>query len=335
MTNLIFTAILTVSSYYSITYISTGGNNMKNAIKTAHLIGLGAIGSVYASIIHQYNDKCIKVILDSERLERYRNGTVINGKRYFFDLTVPRAGDEPAELILIAVKGHHLKEAIKSITPLVGQDTIIISLLNGITSEDYLSRAFGPEKILHGFCVGTDAVRENNEVIFHNAGKIVFGEHYPEVKGKAEPVAGFFTRTGVPFWVPDNIRRQMWWKFMMNVGINQTSAILRAPYGVYQKTPEARELMASACREVILLAEKEGVSLSESDITEYMDYINVLSPDGKTSMLQDMEAGRKTEVESFALTVINLGKKHGIPVPVNEMLYRMIRVLEQNKKEGG
>ena len=115
---------------------------------------------------------------------------------------------------------------------------------------------------------------------------------------------------------------------MLNVGINQISAILKAPYGVFQTLPDAQKLFSSACREVLPLAQKEGVSLSEVDISECLKVFKTLSPVSKTSMLQDVEAGRKTEVESFALAVINLGKKHGIPTPVNEMLYHMIRVLE-------
>lgn len=306
---------------------------MLKKIKTVHLIGLGAVGATYASILHQYDSRCINIILDNERVKRYKNGTVINGNRYMFNLTVPKAGDAPAELILIAVKGHHLNNSIEIIAPLVGRDTIILSLLNGITSEDELSRAFGRDKILHGFCVGTDAGRENNEILFTNPGKIVFGEDYPEVKGKSQSVSEFFTKSGMPFTVAEGIRKQMWWKFMMNVGVNQTSAILRAPYGVYQSIREAQELMASACREVIPLAEKEGIHLSEADIEEYIRIFKNLSPSGKTSMLQDVEAGRKTEVESFAFAVINLGRKHGIPTPVNEMLYRMIRVLEQKNEQ--
>ena len=116
---------------------------------------------------------------------------------------------------------------------------------------------------------------------------------------------------------------------MMNVGINQTSAILRAPYGVYQKTGEARELMLQAAREVIPISRKEGINLTEEDLTRIPGIIDEMAPDGKTSMLQDVEAGRKTEVELFSGTVIELGKKHGIPTPVNEVLYRMIRVIEQ------
>lgn len=116
---------------------------------------------------------------------------------------------------------------------------------------------------------------------------------------------------------------------MMNVGINQTSAILKAPYGVFQKIGEARELMAMACREVLDLSQKAAIGLQESDIQSYFKIVNTLSPEGKTSMLQDVEAGRKTEVEIFAGTVIELGLQYGVETPVNQILYRMIRTLEQ------
>lgn len=116
---------------------------------------------------------------------------------------------------------------------------------------------------------------------------------------------------------------------MMNVGINQTSAILKAPYGVFQKITEARELMESACREVLRVSEKAGISLSEEDIARYFEIIASLSPEGKTSMLQDVEAGRKTEVEIFAGTVIELGRRYGVETPINRVLFQMIRTLEQ------
>ncbi len=302
---------------------------MLKEIKTIHIIGLGAVGATYGLILHNYDKNCAKVIVDSARLPKYKEGIVINQKRYYFDLLVPGQEDQKADLIIIAVKGLDLHQAIDTIAPLVGSDTIILSLLNGITSEDTLSRVFGRDKVLHGFCVALDSVRENDEINFSNSGRIVFGEYYPEVKGKAALVAELFSKAGINYSMPEDILKEMWWKFMLNVGINQTSAILRAPYGVYASIPEAQKLLVSACKEVIPLAEKEGVPLSEADIDEYIRIIKGLSPSGKTSMMQDIEAGRKTEVESFALEVINLGKKHNIPTPLNEMLYLMIRVLEQ------
>lgn len=297
-------------------------------IKTVHIIGLGAVGATYASLFHKMNPNSVKIVVDENRFKQYSTGILINGSRYYFDCVVPDKESPEAEFILIATKGHHLPEAIETIKPLVGKNTIILSLLNGITSENDLSSVFGREKVLHGFCVGLDSTRENGEVRFSTHGKIVFGEHYPEAKGKAGPVADLFSRAGISHQIPKDIFREMWWKFMMNVGINQTSAVMGAPYGVYQTIPEARELLASASREVLPLAQKEGIDLNESDISEIFRIINTLSPSGKTSMLQDVEAHRKTEVESFALAVINLGKKHGIETPVNEMLYRLIKVME-------
>lgn len=115
----------------------------------------------------------------------------------------------------------------------------------------------------------------------------------------------------------------------MNVGVNQTSAVLRAPYGMFHNIEEARDLMRMASLEVVHVAKKAGINLTEEDITESIRIICTLSPEGKTSMLQDIEAGRKTEVEIFAGTVIELGNKYGVDAPVNDILFKMIRTLEQ------
>jgi 2-dehydropantoate 2-reductase len=123
--------------------------------------------------------------------------------------------------------------------------------------------------------------------------------------------------------------RVMWWKFMVNVSMNPPSAVLRAPYGIFQSSPEARALMEALMREVIALAQAEKVNLTEQDIADWYPVLQTLSPQGKTSMLQDIEAERKTEIEMFAGKVVELGQKHGIPTPVNETMLRMIHVLEQ------
>ena len=104
-----------------------------------------------------------------------------------------------------------------------------------------------------------------------------------------------------------------------------TSALLRAPYAVFQTSQEARGLMESAMREVILLAQKAGVNLSEEDIRGFDPILARINPQGKTSMLQDVEAGRKIEVEMFAGRVIELGRHYNVPVPVNQMLFDQIR----------
>jgi 2-dehydropantoate 2-reductase len=124
--------------------------------------------------------------------------------------------------------------------------------------------------------------------------------------------------------------RMLWWKFMVNVGMNQASAVMRAPYGVFQTAPDAQALMETLMREVVHVAEPAGVDLRERDIQDWYTALNTLAPEGKTSMLQDIEAGRKTEVDTFAGKVVALGKTAGIPTPANETLLRIIRILESN-----
>jgi len=125
---------------------------------------------------------------------------------------------------------------------------------------------------------------------------------------------------------------------MINVGINQASAVLRAPYGVFQRCEAARAVITPLMEEVILLARRLEIDLGEADLEEWWRVLNRLAPEGKTSMLQDVEAGRPTEVEIFAGKVVALGRELGIPTPANAGILRIIRALDvmaQEKIQGG
>ncbi len=296
-----------------------------------YVSGLGAVGCVYASMINDTGSASLSVIADEKRISRYRNdGIFINGRNYNFDYIAPDTAAEPADIILIAVKQHNLDESIHAIKNFVDENTIILSLLNGITSEEIIGNIYGMDKILRSFVVGTDAVREGTRVTFKNSGKIVFGADKDSSSDeKVSRVKNLFERAGIGYTIPDDIIREQWWKFMMNVGINQVSAILRAPYGVFHNIKEAQELLKMASMEVLLIAEKKEIKLTTDDIAKHLEIFRTLAPEGKTSMLQDVEAGRKTEVEIFSGAVIEMGIKLGIPTPVNDMLFRMIRTIEQ------
>ncbi len=301
-------------------------------IERVYISGLGAVGCAYGSKIYDMDPACLKVIASKERIHRYtEKGITINGKPYSFNYIHPGEQAEPADLILVAVKQHHLLQAIEDMRNFVGKDTIILSLLNGISSEEILGAHFGMDKLLYAYCVGIDAVREETRVYFSNGGKVVFGEKNNQtISSNTAAVKEFFERAHIPYSIPEDMMRSLWWKFMLNVGINQTSAVLKAPYGVFQTIPEARELMESTCREVVRLSVETGINLTDDDIADFIRVLGTLGADGKTSMLQDVEAGRKTEVEIFAGTIIELGKKYGVPTPINDTLYKMIRTLEQS-----
>ena len=303
-------------------------------IRRVYIIGAGAMGAAYAAMFSDAQGFSVAFVARGQRLVRLRQGPLsVNGRRYAIAVVHPGESPEPADLILVALKHHHLAEALADIKPLVGSQTIILSVMNGLESEEIIGRACGMDKLVYAVAVGIDAVREAGVFSFANRGKIIFGVGAPE--GTDRRVARLqeaLNRAGIPCQVPPDIMRSLWWKFMINVGINQASAVLGAPYGVFQSSPDAMALMRMLMEEVIALAQITGIDLSAEDLDEWCRILAGLSPGGKTSMLQDMEAGRKTEVEIFAGKVVSLGLRHHVPTPVNAAVLRIIKVLENKKR---
>lgn len=299
-------------------------------IETVSLIGLGAVGAAYGSRLHTALGDSFRVVADDKRITRYKKeGICVNGVVQNFHYATPDTGTAASDLVIFAVKNAELLQAMEDVKHVIGPDTIIMSLLNGISSEEEIYSTFHNEHILHSISVEIDAVRQGNETTFSTLGRIEFGYRDNSMTDDVLAVKELFERVGIQYRIPDNILHTMWWKFMINVGINQTSAILRAPYGVFQSTPSAYRLVEDAMWEVVALSQQTGVNLSEQDIKSFWPILNNLSPYGKTSMLQDIEAGRKTEVEFLGGVVCEKGDQYGVSVPVNKQLVRLIEVMEE------
>jgi 2-dehydropantoate 2-reductase len=304
-----------------------------HTINSVLIAGAGAIGLTAAERIYKNDPGCVSVLAAGGRLKRYRReGLFVNSERIDF-----RFGDgKPVDLIIVASKFHHLDAVIADIKPYIKSDTIILSLLNGISSEDIIGKAFGRERLPLAMIIGTDAFHRGTETTYTLPGVIHFGDAGGNNGEREERLAEFFSRVKVPFEAQQNMRRMYWYKFMINVGANQITAVLRLTYRAIQKKgnageiPEARALIEMAMREVINVANAEGIDLNEHDISSWYTTVNTLDGNSTTSMCQDVLAGRKTEVEMFALAVMELGKKRHIPVPVNEMLYLALRAIEKS-----
>ncbi|WP_067726685.1 ketopantoate reductase family protein [Oceanobacillus damuensis] len=302
-------------------------------IKNVSLIGLGAIGAAYGSRLQTLLGDSLQVVANEQRINKYQSaGLEVDGTIYHFNYKLPQTEAEPADLVIFAVKNAELSQAISDMRHHIGPDTIILSLLNGISSEEEISEATANSNILYSMCVGIDAVRTNNKIRFSSIGKICYGEKNQTVSENVLMVKDLLERAGIPYEIPENIWHTIWAKFMFNVGINQTSAVLRASYRSFQEIPALHNWMEQAMYEVVAISERVGVNLTEEDVHHYRPILMKLSPDGQTSMLQDVEAKRKTEVEYFAGKVCELGKKHGIPTPVNDQLYKMILIMEKMAK---
>ena len=304
-------------------------------IQKVAILGAGAMGAYFASRFFDTAGFSTVLIAKGHRLDKLKTkGLVVNGKSYAIPVIHPDEATSPVDLIIVALKHHHLEEAAQGLEKLVGDSTTIISVMNGLESEEYIGSIYGMDKMLYAISVAIDAVRQGNQITYTKPGKHYFAEAInTHLSQRVLRVEEAFDRAGIVYETPEDMIRMMWWKFMINVGVNQASAVMGAPPGVFQKSPEAQGLMEALMKEVIALTDVMDVNLTNRDIEEWYTFLNVLSPQGKTSMLQDIEAGRKTEVEIFGEKVVELGKTHGVTTPVNQTVLQIIRVLEQHSEK--
>lgn len=304
--------------------------NMERKIKKISLIGLGAMGSFFAPRLEKAYGDGFRIIADGERKKRLETeGVTINGVNYKFPVVTPQTTDDVSDLILIGVKGYALDQAIEDIRNQVGEETLILSLLNGVDSEEKLEAAFGAEHVLYAFMRMSIVMKDGKADFDPYWGKIHFGEKInKEYSDRVLKVKEVFDYADIPYEIDEDMLKGIWFKYMCNIGENMTCALLGIPFGVYRHDEDANWIRRNAMREVAAIAQKKGIDIGEKEIELQEKTVKTIPYENKPSTLQDLEAGKRTEIEMFAGTVIRMGKELGISTPINEVFYHSIRVLE-------
>jgi len=301
---------------------------MNCMIQTVGLIGLGAVGALYAERLLS-SGAALSVIVDAKRKQRYvREGVLVNGRRVDFPYVTPDEA-QPVDLLLIATKQGGLESAMETAAPFVAEQTMIISLINGITSEEMLTERFGAQRVLYAVAQGMDAVKAGNSLTYAHPGKIVLGEREEgPVSARVQAAADYLIAHDVMVEPAGDMLRRQWSKLMFNVGINQATMVFECDYSGVQAPGRARDVMIGAMREAQTMAALEGYPVSDGEFDAWLALADTFAPEGKPSMRQDGEARRKSEVELFSGTMIRLAQKHGVDVPVNAWLYERIMEIE-------
>lgn len=301
-------------------------------IKTVSIIGAGAVGAVVADGLSGYLGKeNVQLLAEGERLERYRrDGLFLDGKKLDFNYVEP-ASAKTAELMIIATKNLQLEQALRMIKTSVGGDTIILSLLNGIQSERDIAAVYGKSHVLYSFVISLNSIHEKNKIRCSNRGCLVFGEDDNSKTERVKSLCDLFEKSGIKFKNPDDIHLEQWKKYLINVTVNTLSALCRSTYGGF-KIPVIQDLTRQAGKEVVAVANAEGVSLSAQDIEDTISLMCSHDPLGETSMLQDIKAGRRSENDWFCGTIVRLGKKHKISTPLCALLQKLIEGTEKSRE---
>ena len=300
-------------------------------IKTVGIIGLGALGVLYSHLFTQgLGQDRVLVLADGDRIARYkRDGVYLNGQLCAFNYTDAAAIAEPVDLLLFAVKFSGLEGAISTCRHLVGPDTTIISVLNGITSEEVLAQAFGREKLVWCVAQKMSAVKEGNHAVISPFGELALGVPAGMDRSRLEALLRLMDSIRFPYVLPEDILRHMWSKLLVNTGCNQAAMVFQCGYGGLKTGQPAHDTMVGAMEEVMAVANAEGIHLTQADIQGWVELIDGFPDQGEPSMRQDGKAHRKSEVDLFAGTIRRLGAKHGIPTPVNDWLYEKVMEMER------
>ncbi len=299
-------------------------------IQRVHIVGMGALGLLYGDIIQKHlGPDAVTYVMDPARCEKYKDKVYrINGvDTQFRKLSCTDA--TPCDLLIVAVKDTGLQSALEVMASSVGPDTAIVSVMNGIASEQTIGRRFGMERMIHTVAQGMDAMHFSGQLEYSKPGQLCMGVLPPAGEELLDRVCAFFDRAGVASTREPDILHRIWGKYMLNVGINQTCMVYSTTYGgALEEGSEAMMTMVAAMREVILVANAEGVNLGEADLKQYLDLMATLAADNMPSMAQDRMNKKPSEVEMFAGTVLKLAEKHGIPAPANAFLRRRVQEIE-------
>lgn len=293
------------------------------------IIGMGALGILYGDIITaSLGRDAVTFLADEGRIQKYRqDGVYCNGVKCHFKMC---SQAEPADLLIFAVKGNSLNDAIKLAENAVTENTIIISLLNGISSEEILADHFRKGHIIHCIAQGMDAVKLGNKLTYTHKGELRIGTPDPALMPYVTQTAELLKSANAPYVIEEDILHRLWSKWMLNVGVNQVVMVTEGTYGTVQKPGEPRDTMLAAMEEVIELSEYAKTGVTKEDLTSYVELLDALNPDGMPSMRQDGIAHRYSEVDLFAGTVIKKAADYGLSVPVNQMLYEKVKEMEAN-----
>lgn len=302
-------------------------------IKSVAVLGAGAVGSYVIWGLSAVEGLSLGVIADGERGRRLREkGCRINDTVYRPAVWTP-AEAHGVDLLIVCLKYGALPAALDTIGAVVGENTIVMSLMNGVDSEDIIAQRIGCERILYSL-IKVASRGEGGGYYFdpETTIGIILGEAAaPFDSERVRAVDALFGASRLNYRVTPHIREEMWSKFCLNVCNNLPQAILGAGVGCYRDSEHMKAISEGLRAELEAIAKAKGIDLSLAEKSSAKG--SAVPPTARYSTLQDIDAGRHTEIDMFSGALMRMGRELGISTPYNEYTYHMIKALEE-KNDG-
>ena len=304
------------------------------------IFGTGGVGGYFGGRLAQAGEEVTFIARGNHLSVIQQTGLSVDSIRGDFVVNPAKATDSTesvgaVDVVILAIKGWQLDDAILQMKPLVGDTTVIVPLLNGIEHMEALVSAFGSEHVLGGVCRISAFIADAGHIKHVGIDPfIAFGELNREMSERVSKLYDVFKNiSGVTVEASGNIELAMWEKYLLISAFSGVGAVTRSPVGMFRSIPETRAMFRRALEEVVLVANSRGIGLTEKSVQAVMDRIDQTQPDTMASMQKDVLAGRPSELESQTGALVRMARAATVYVPTHEFIYASLLPMEKKARQ--
>ncbi|MFA6990151.1 MAG: ketopantoate reductase family protein [Candidatus Gastranaerophilaceae bacterium] len=296
------------------------------------IVGIGAVGGYFGAKLAKAGQDVTFIGKENITEHIKEHGLKIISYQGDFEIKKPKAAHpfeavKDVDLILFCVKSYSTRKVAEALNKRISDKAVIISVQNGIENEKILAEIFGRERVI-GSTVYVSAAVSAPGIIKHTAyGKIVLGELTGEITPRLRKIEKLFLDSSIPAGVTDDINKTLWKKLILNIAYNGFTSVINNTLVKFPEVLIAQECFYEVMKEAQAVANEEGIKITDNDIDDLM---KVTKSEGfttfKTSTLQDIEAEKPLEIDDINGIIIKLANKHNIKVPMNKLLYALLKL---------
>ncbi|MDA1753388.1 2-dehydropantoate 2-reductase [Bacillus cereus] len=298
------------------------------------VLGAGGVGGFFGGRLVEKGEDVTFLIRSKRKKQLEERGLVIrsvNGDFSFQpNLITKEDQTAPFDVILFSTKAYHLNEAIQDLKPFVGENTVIIPLLNGIAHVSLLQKEFGEEKVIGGLCFIETTLNDEGEIVqTSDANRLVFGEMKSQHAEKIKHISKAFAGTKSSFVLSENITQDMWHKYLFITVMSGVTTLMRAPIGPIRESEGGRDFIQNLFEECMQIMRCIGAPIQDNIVQEHMKTIDKISYNMKSSMQRDMEKGSSIEGTHLQGYLLDVAEQFSIAAPLLGTIYQNLKVYEE------
>jgi 2-dehydropantoate 2-reductase len=297
------------------------------------VVGPGAMGCLFSAFLSKVESDLWILDKNKERAKLLnQQGIILEGISGNWQAKVKVTCDveeiKGSDLIILAVKSYDTHQACLSIKPLVREDTIVLTLQNGLGNIETIGEILGQERVVAGVTNQGATLLKEGHIRHAGKGETVIGKIDGRISPELRQIREIFNKAGLPTKISRDIKGLLWSKLIINVGINALTAITRLNNGRLIEFEGTRRILREAVTEAIRIAKRKRIKLIYDDPLAKVEAVCEATKENVSSMLQDVLKNKHTEIDSINGVIVRLGQELGIPVPVNSVLLDLVKTIE-------